>query len=236
MITGAGRGIGVAIASEFEAAGYTVIRCDRRAQSFNCDLARDFAAPTLINEAIHKYGKIDVLVNNARAFERVKIDKETEDDWDREMAVNLKSAYFLGKYAIENMTGGAVINVGSVTTHFVSHESGSYQISKGAVLSLTRVLAALGGPRGVRCNAVLPGFIVKPESAERYAAGDNEAYRQKIESLHPIGRAGTGEDVAQAVRFLAEAPWITGASLVVDGGLTIQEVADFTLHKQEKTS
>lgn len=232
MVTGAGRGLGKTIALAFEDAGYTVARCIRGAKEFNCDLADASAAPTLINAVIHKYGTIDVLVNNARASERNTLETEDEDTWDREIAVDLKSAYFLGKYAIENMHGGAVVNVGSITTNFVSHESAAYQLSKGAVLQMTRVLAKLGGPRGVRCNAVLPGFIVTDE--HRYVAAENAEYRAAVEKIHPLGRAGSPWDIAKTCLFLAEAPWITGASLVVDGGLTIQELAGFTL--KEKTS
>lgn len=229
MVTGAGRGIGKSIADALEGVGYTVARCIRGAKEFNSDLGYASAAPSLINEVIHKYGRLDLLVNNARASERTSLDEEDEDSWDREIAVDLKSAYFLGKYAIANMNRGAIVNIGSITTHFASHESAAYQISKGAVLSMTRALASLGAKKGVRCNAVLPGLVIQEEHSRRYYAPENADYRAKVERIHPLGRAGHPADIARAVLFLAEAPWITGTSLVVDGGLTMQELAGFTL-------
>ena len=226
-VTGGGRGIGRNICKAFEKEGATVVSIDRKADQFNTDLSHPYAGKLLIREIIAKHGRIDVLVNNARSHLRALLGEETEDDWDQEMAVNLKAAYFLGKYAIENMTDGAIVNIGSVTTNFASHESAGYQVSKSACMGLTRSLAMLGASKNVRCNAVLPGFIVQDEYRVRYEQADNQPYRHEVEKMHPLGRPGTSDEVAEATLFLAKAKWITGQSLTVDGGLTMQELAAF---------
>ena len=233
-VTGGGRGIGKNICAAFEREGYTVVSIDRKAEEFNTDLAMSQAPAALIAEIRDKYGSLDVLVNNARSSNRTMLGDETESEWDHEMAVNLKSAFFLAKYGMELMTdGGAIVNVGSVTTNFVSHENAAYQISKGACLQLTRVLAYMGAPKGIRCNCVLPGFIVQDEHRERYEREDNVAYRDAVTRIHPVGRPGTSDEVADAVVFLAsdKSRFTTGASLVVDGGLTIQEIAAYEYGK-----
>ena len=226
-VTGGGRGIGRNICKAFEREGATVVSIDRKADQFNTDLSHPYAGKLLIGEILDKHKRIDVLVNNARSQLRSLLGEETEDDWDTEMAVNLKAAYFLGKYAIESMTDGAIVNIGSVTTNFASHESAAYQISKSACMGLTRALAMLGAPKNVTCNAVLPGFIVQDEYRVRYDQQDNAAYRQAVQGMHPLSRPGTSDEVAEATVFLAKSKWITGQSLTVDGGLTMQELAAF---------
>lgn len=228
-ITGGGRGIGKNIADLFVKT-HAVIRIDRNADDFNADLSSPGAARELIDQIKAKHGRLDVLVNNARSSCRNLLMEETEDDWDHEMAVNLKSAYFLAKYGMELMgPGSSIVNIGSVTTNFVSHESAAYQISKGACLQLTRVLAFAGAKKGIRANCILPGFIVQDEYQPRYQQPDNTTYRQMVESIHPIGRPGSSDEIAEIAVFLASpaASFITGASIVADGGLTIQELAAF---------
>lgn len=229
-ITGSGRGIGKNIAAEFAAQGYTIVGIDRHAPEFNTDLAAPGAARALIDEIRAKHGRIDVLVNNARSSCRSLLGEETEEDWDHEMTVNLKSAFFLSKYGMELMDrGSAIINIGSITANFVSQETAAYQISKGACLQMTRVLAMMGAPRGIRCNALLPGCIVQDEHRARYDKAGNERYREIMDGVHPLGRPGTATEVAAAAVFLASdaSAWTTGASLTLDGGLTIQELAAF---------
>ncbi len=94
---------------------------------------------------------------------------------------------------------------------------------------MTRVLAFIGAPKGIRCNAVLPGFIIQDEYVDRYMREDNVAYRETVEAIHPIGRPGTSDEVAQIALFLASdaASFITGQSITADGGLTMQELAAF---------
>lgn len=192
---------------------------------FNADLRDEDSPRRLIDEVLERFGRLDVLVNNARGSTRRRLLEESEADWDEEMAVSLKSPYFLAKYAIECMTSGAIVNLGSITSRFVSHESAAYQIAKGATEHLTRVLAFAGAPR-VRVNAVLPGMVLQDEHQARYARMDNAQYRRTVEDIHPLRRPCTSDEVARAVLFLSseQASFITGTSLVVDGGLTVQEL------------
>lgn len=228
-VTGAGRGIGKNIADLFESLGASVARCDRKANEFKEDLSRPYAGRILIAEIMDKFGRIDVLVNNARSNLRKLLWEETEGEWDFEMAVSVKAPYFLAKYALQNMNGGAIVNVGSVTTNVVSHESAAYQVAKGACLQLTRVLAKMGQSKGVRVNAVLPGAIIQDEHRERYEWEDNADYRAKFNAVHLTNRPGTSGEVANAVAFLASdlSGFTTGTSLVVDGGLTTQDLLTF---------
>ena len=227
-ITGAGRGIGRNIAAAFARLGDQIIAIDRSAPEFNNDLSKPHAAHMLAQEIKEKYGRLDVLVNNARSSNRSLLGEETEAEWDHEMAVNLKSAFFLAKYAMPLMPrGGAIINIGSITANFVSQENAAYQISKGACLQMTRVLAALGAPIGITCNAILPGCIIQDEHRARYERADNAHYRDVMNAVHPVGRPGTSDEVAAIAVFLASQPFITGAAITADGGLTIQDLAAY---------
>jgi hypothetical protein len=233
-VTGAGRGIGKNIADLFERKGATVARCDRNSHELNEDLSNPRAGRHLVEEIMQKFGRIDVLVNNARSNLRNTLWDETEEEWDFEMAVGVRAPYFLSKHALYWMEGGSIVIVGSVTANVVSHESAAYQVSKGAQLQLTRVLAKMGASRGVRVNIVLPGSIVQDEHRERYNREDNAEYRKRTEDVHLTDGPGTSDDVANAVAFLASdlSKFTTGASLVVDGGLTIQDLLTFHVRKE----
>ena len=234
VVTGAARGIGKNIADLFERLGGTVARCDRKAQELNVDLSDPYAGRKLVEEIVKKYGRIDVLVNNARSNIRKFLWEETEEEWDFEMSVGVKAPYFLAKYSMPHMKGGAIVNIGSVTANVVSHECAPYQISKGACLQLTRVLAQMGSHWNVRVNAVLPGAIVQNEHRERYGLLENQDYRLRVEEAHLVKRPGTSDEIANAAAFLASdlSGFTTGASLVVDGGLTIQDLLTFHVRRQ----
>lgn len=177
---------------------------------------------SLIDDVVNEYGRVDVLVNNARSNIRQNLGEEDFTSWDVELRVNLMSAYFLGKFAIQNGCS-RIVNVGSVTSEFVSHESAAYQISKGGFPQMTRVLAALG--RG-KCtvNCVSPGAIIKETTKL------TKAQEKELRSFHFTPNLGTAQDVASAIAFLCseEARFITGANLVIDGGLTCQELVAYS--------
>jgi len=244
LITGAGRGIGRNIAFSMGRQGCSLALADidadrlRRVQVelvsqsisteiFRSDLGLKGGAHSLVGAVVEKFGKIDLLVNNARAGRRLSFYDETEDNWNLALDVNLKAVFFLAQAAIPFMSiGGAIVNIGSVSGQLVSQESPSYQISKAGLDHLTRYLAVNGG--GVRVNSVLPGFIVQDEHRTRYKSDDSKQkiYRSIVDALHPMGKGpGYSDDIADAVIFLAsnEAKFINGQSLVVDGGLTIQD-------------
>jgi 3-oxoacyl-[acyl-carrier protein] reductase len=244
LVTGAGRGIGRNIAFALGRAGCTLALADINvnrlnaiqlelkdlgitAEIFSGDLSVKSESQRLVQAVIKKFGKLDLLVNNARAGRRLSFAEETEDNWDLALGVNLRAVFFLAQTAIPFMTkDAAIINIGSVSGQLVSQESPSYQVSKAGLLHLTRYLAVNSG--GIRVNSVLPGFIVQDEHRHRYDSEEpnQKKYREIAEALHPLGSGpGYSDDIANAVVFLAsnEARFITGQSLVVDGGLTIQD-------------
>ncbi|MHB8694539.1 MAG: SDR family NAD(P)-dependent oxidoreductase, partial [Solirubrobacteraceae bacterium] len=193
-----------------------------------CDLAAAGGPRVLVQEVAERNGRLDVLVNNARSGERAEAMEETEESWEATMAVTLRAAFFASQEAIRLMArtgGGAIVNVASVTALLVSHESPAYHAAKAGLVQATRQLAVVGGPQRVRVNAVLPGFIVQDEHRERYESAENAAYREVANEVHPLGRVGRAEEVGSAVAFLVsdDASFITGQTLTVDGGLTVQE-------------
>ncbi|MBI5195203.1 MAG: SDR family oxidoreductase [Nitrospirae bacterium] len=245
LITGGARGIGKKIAKKFTEEGSNVIICDiDKDQSektklefdkeglrvnFICmDLSNKGAPQGMIRQIIKDFGKLDVLVNNARSGERVGFWEETDDTWDKGIAVTLKAAFFASQEAIRAMSQnreGSIVNIGSIASSLVCHESPVYHAAKAGLMHLTRYLAVHGGTYGVRVNAVLPGFIVQDEHVERYERADNEEYRKTAEFCHPIRKVGCSDDIAEAVLFLCStaASFITGQCIIVDGGLTIQD-------------
>ena len=178
-----------------------------------------------VETAVNKYGKLDVLVNNAGITIRKPIEETTEEDWDRIMAINAKGVFLGTKQAIPAMRqagGGSIINISSVAGLLGSNTTGaSYTATKGAVRLFTKVTAVQHAQDGIRCNSVHPGLIETPMTADRLADPDRrEQQRERI----PLGRIGTAEDVAYGVLFLAsdESSFMTGSELVIDGGSSAQ--------------
>lgn len=246
LVTGAGRGIGRNIACALGQEGGVIALCDINpelggevkeslvskgivAEFFQTDLGVKGEPRRLIEAVIQRFGRLDVLVNNARAGQRASFEEESEDNWDLAMGVNLKAVFFLAQAAIPAMSdNSSIVTIGSISGLLVSQESPSYQISKAGLLHLTRYLATQAGEKGIRVNTVLPGFIVQDEHRHRYdgAGPDQARYRAIAEALHPLhGGPGHSDDIANAVIFLAsnEAGFITGQELIVDGGLSIQD-------------
>ena len=244
VVTGAARGIGKAIAEELKARGARLILIDRDATelsstaqslrnshtSVEC-LAADLADPDAISalraRAAAIATRVDVLVNNAgieidRAFDDV-----TSALFDQIIAVNLRAPLLLAQALVPLFPpeGGAVVNISSIHADHAFPNSIPYACSKAGLVALTRNLALELAPRRIRVNAVCPGYIDTPMWEEWVRSfPDPETLARKTEALHPLGRRGLPQDVASATAYLAspQAAWITGTSLVVDGGLTIQ--------------
>jgi NAD(P)-dependent dehydrogenase (short-subunit alcohol dehydrogenase family) len=240
LVTGGNSGIGrgivlcavaegarVAIAGRDKAKGEdTLAEIDAaggEAAFFEADLAQEADARALVEAACGRFGGLDVVVNNAGVGSR-RCGVEPSDGpgvrLRKLMAPNLEAAYYVGAYAmpaLKERGGGAIVNTSSTATFHGNW--GSYGVAKAGVEALTRAQAAEGAPHGIRANAVSPGWIKTGATEGSGAAEDWEA------GASLLGRMGRPEEIARAVVFLAsdEASFVTGATLIVDGGLTITD-------------
>jgi 3-oxoacyl-[acyl-carrier protein] reductase len=244
LVTGVGsaHGIGFAVARRLHAAGASVVitstteRIQERAReldphaervvAFAADLTSEAAAQQLVESVLRRYGRIDILVNNAgmtqtdRPLASRLLQETTYADWQRQLAITLDTAFLMIRAVLGTMAAqqyGRIVNVSSVTGPLVSNRgSAAYGAAKAALDGMMRAVAIEVGRSGVTINAVAPGWIATASSteAERIAG-----------EYTPVGRPGTPDEVAAAVCFLAtrDASYITGQSLVVDGGNILQE-------------
>jgi NAD(P)-dependent dehydrogenase (short-subunit alcohol dehydrogenase family) len=245
IVTGGGAGIGAATAELFAEEGARVVVAEWTtgageavaarigsvggeafAVAADVSLAADVAR--VVDAAMTRWGTVDVLVNNAGVELKVPLDETPEADWDRVMAVNLKSAFLMCKAVMPIMKAqrrGAVVMNSSVGNYIAAVNSAAYGASKAGLMALVRGMALEMAPYGVRVNAVCPGVIDTPMNARNLArAADPEAMRRSWYDVTPLGYLGTPRDVAYAILFLAcdESRFITGTPLVIDGGRLIQ--------------
>jgi len=245
IITGAGSGIGKGIATVFfrEGAKVVVVDSDERAGKksaeeirrlggdaffVKCDVSNEEQVKAMVQATIARYGRINVLVNNAGIGVYKTVLDTTSEEWDRCLAVDLKGVFLCSKYAIPHIKaagGGAIVNIASVHSYQNVGGTAPYAASKGGVVALTRVMAIDYGRDKIRVNAICPGWIDTPLTQRIFAdAPDPKKARRDIEHRQILGRLGTPEEVGEAAAFLAsdEASYITGASLMVDSGMTAQ--------------
>jgi NAD(P)-dependent dehydrogenase (short-subunit alcohol dehydrogenase family) len=234
VITGGGSGIGAATSRLFASEGACVAILDRdetKAASIASEIPGALAVPcdvTLedrVREAMARirsqFGRIDVLCLCAGVATRHPVSEQDEAGWECVMDVNVKGSFLCSKHAIRHFPehGGSIIHTSSVTGITGVRNRSAYSAAKGALVALTRSMALDYARRGIRVNCVCPGFVRTPFISALLA--DTERARRLI-SLHPLGRLGEPNDIARAVLFLAcgESAWMTGQSLVIDGGFS----------------
>lgn len=237
LVTGAARGIGLAIVSRLAALGARVVIADRNsdclakaAAEFGSlvravagDVSSEHGADNLVSQAIEAAGTIDILVNNAGIDEPIArtIDQQLEH-WQQVIDVNLRGTYLMSRAIARHILGekksGAIVNIASVAGIGAIPGSNGYGVSKAAIIHLTKTMASEWGAKGIRVNCVAPGFIEAPMALEMF--GDGRVDRTRIERRLPMRRLGSPDEIANAVAFLSSdaASYITGATLPVDGG------------------
>jgi NAD(P)-dependent dehydrogenase (short-subunit alcohol dehydrogenase family) len=243
LITGAGRGIGRAIAVKMAQESASVVIADidsaagqqterelrdagHQALFAQTDVTSEASVQAAIALAVQTFGKLHVLVNNAGLDLHYDASRMTVEEWEKAMAVNLRSAWLCSKYALPEMAtsgGGAVINIASVHASQTMYNSFPYAVTKAGLLGMTRSLALDWGDKNIRVMAVSPGYVRTQRVIDDFnQTADPAAEEARVAKLHPIRRIGTPEDVGNLVAFLAsdEAGFITGAEIIIDGGLT----------------
>ena len=244
LITGGTEGMGYATAEVFLREGARVVVTGRskakgakalaklarlgKVAFVQGDVSKAEDARGMVLQTVKKFGRIDVLFNNAGIYMEKLAEDTTEEEWDKLIDINLKGTFLVSKYAIPYMKkqrGGSIINNSSDAGLVGNKRCPAYCASKGAITIMTKAMALDYAKYNIRVNSVNPGTIDTPMLAyEAEASEDVEEYLKRANEEHPIGRVGRPEEVANAVLFLAsdEASFVTGAALSVDGGLTAQ--------------
>ena len=242
IITGAASGIGAGIARFFADAGVSVVIADineelarkvekeindagGKAEFMRCDVTKKADCKAVADAAAAKYRRIDILVNCAGVARRRTVDTLEEKDWDLALNVTLKSVFLMSKHVVPYMKktgGGKIVNIGSGWALKGGDHAVSYCAAKGGVWNMTRAMAIDHGPDNINVNCVCPGDIDTPmlkSECEQLGGVYNDKYKEEC-AQRPMARLGTPQDVAMCVFFLCSgmAPWVTGSSLVVDGG------------------
>ena len=232
LVTGAGRGIGKAIADRFAKEGARVARIDLAHSTSDGDLnlTVDVSDETAVQRAVSEtqaaFGRIDILVNNAAADNsQTPVGDLTLDEWRRTIDVNLTGVFLLSRAVIRMMRktgGGVIVNVASQLGSVAVRNKAAYCASKGGVLQLTRAMALDHADDNIRVNSLSPGAVMTERLTNLY--GGEEAASDALVRFHPIGHIGLPSDVAGGAVFLAsdDARFMTGSNLVIDGGYLAQ--------------
>jgi meso-butanediol dehydrogenase/(S,S)-butanediol dehydrogenase/diacetyl reductase len=236
IVTGAGSGIGAATARRFAADGATVVLAGRTQEKLDriadgmpagkylvrvTDVSQQADVEALVADTVRQFGRLDVLVNNAGVAAEGKITESSVDDWKKVMSTDLDGVFYACRAAIPQLiiTGGSIVNLGSVSGLGGDWATSIYNAAKGAVCNFTRALALDHGRDGIRINAVCPSLTRTDMTEDMY---QNPELMAKFAERIPLGRGAEPEEVADVIAFLAshDARFVNGVNLPVDGGLT----------------
>ena len=245
IVTGAGAGIGRATSLLFAREGAKVVALDLladgvqalvkeihsaggEAEAIVADVSNAADVEQCVQRALNRFGRIDILFNNAGIVVPGKIHEICETDWDRSMDVNVKSMYLMCRSVVpllRKQGGGVILNTSSAVVLRTVADRAIYTAAKGAVLALTRSMALDYVKDGIRVNCLCPGTVDTPSFQKRLAAvgGDPAVARKQFEARQPIGRLGTAEEIAEAALYLVSdsAAFVTGVAFPIDGGLSL---------------
>lgn len=243
FITGGGTGIGRACAELFAKEGARVAVCGRRrepldaavremakagaqAMAVACDVTERASVEAALGEVVARFGRLNVVVNNAGAVLVATADETSDEEWERVLRTNVTGTFLVSRAALPALRkagGGSIVNIGSILGIVARKERAAYCAAKAGVAGLTRAMALDHAHEKIRVNCICPSIVETELGMEsiRKASDPEAERRRRIEGI-PLGRMGKPEDVAQMAVFLAsdESAWITGAALPLDGGLT----------------
>lgn len=237
-ISGGGSGIGAATALRFAEENATVIICGRRREPLEAvaaairakggrvhgvqvDVSDESQYVAALHDAARRFGRLDILVNNAMAYSIGPLESMTTADWHLNFSTTIDGTFWGTRTALQLMlkqgSGGSIVNVSSICGLFGAANMAGYSAAKAAIINFSRAVAAEGGERNIRCNVVVPGTVETPPMIEMLKTGKA---RHQCGKLIPMRRVGQPREIANAILFLAsdEDSYVNGAALTVDGG------------------
>ncbi|MCU0405285.1 MAG: SDR family oxidoreductase [Chitinophagaceae bacterium] len=238
IVTGGGSGLGKAMAKKFSSNGITTIIVGRQIEKLQaakdelgencfamvCDVTNLGSIPAFVDGIVQKFGRIDILVNNAGINQKKEFTEVTDEEFQNVLTTNLTSVFVMSREAVKQMLkqgSGSIINISSMAAQYGLPKVIAYSASKTAIDGLTRAMAVELSPKGIRVNAIAPGFIYSDMTAK--ALDSDPERKAKVFGRTPMGIMGQPEDIGDAALFLASdaAKYITGVVLPVDGGNSI---------------
>ncbi len=238
IVTGGGSGLGFAIAEKFIGAGIQTVIVGRDEKKLNdakeklgngchamtCDVSNLSSIPGFINDVLKQFGQIDILVNNAGINMKKEFTEVTDEDFQKVITTNLTAVFVMSREVVKHMlerNAGSIINISSMAAQYGLPKVIAYSASKTAIDGMTRAMAVELSPKGIRVNAIAPGFIYSDMTAK--ALDSDPERKAKVFSRTPMGIMGQPSDIGDAALFLASdaSKYITGVVLPVDGGNSI---------------